>query len=190
MTSSKLPANASLNRLIAAIQDGDDDVRGSAWQDAAPAGAPAIQPLAALFNHMNFEVVRSAQRAAQRIVWHAGRPGAESEAKAVEQELLELLRNGSALVRRKALGWLSEIGGDAAVAPMARLLTDPECREEARCALLRLPSAGVSLVLRDAMAKAPESFRFALADALRRRGEQVEGYPTQKLTPTRSTAVR
>lgn len=190
MTSSNLPANELLNRLIAAIQDDDDNVRGSAWQEAAPAGAPAIQPLATLLHHKNFEVARSAQRAVQRIVRHAGRPGAESEAKAVEQELLELLTNRSAIIRREALGWLSELGGDTAVAPMAKLLKDPECREEARCALLRLPSAGVSVVLRDAIAHAPESFRFALADALRRRGEQVEGYPSQKLTPTRSTAVR
>lgn len=183
----------SIDRLVAAIRDGNDEVRGTAWQNAGPAGAPAIPHLASLMVNPNFEVMRSARRAIQRIVRHAGRPGAETEARAVEKELIALLgvdaAPATAPVRREALWWLSEIGSEAAVAPMSTLLGDPDTREDARCALMRLPGDAVSGALRKALATAPEPFRFALAESLRQRGEVVEGYPSQKLTPTKRTAV-
>jgi HEAT repeat protein len=65
--------------LIARIQSADDQVRGAAWQGAASAGAAAIQPLARLLTHTNFEVARSAKHALYRVVRQAGRPGARRE---------------------------------------------------------------------------------------------------------------
>jgi hypothetical protein len=72
---------------------------------------------------------------------------------------------------------------------MAALLLDPEVREDARCALMRLPGRKATASLRSAFAAAPEEFKFALAESLRQRGEKVKGYPSQKLVPTRPTAV-
>ena len=180
---------APVSVLIASIQSPDDTVRGPAWQGAGTAGAPAIQPLATLMTHPDFEVARSAKRALYRIVRHAGRPGAKSEAKAVEQELIALLQSDALVVRREALWMLSEIGSDKAIAPMSALLADDGAREDARCALMRFPSPKATAALHAAFAKAPEPFKFALAESLRQRGEKVTGYPSQRLVPTKQTSL-
>jgi HEAT repeat protein len=180
---------ASLDEFIAKIKSTDDKVRGPAWQGAAQYGAPAIKPLAAVMTDSDFEIARSARRALEVIVRHAGRPGAETEAQAVAAELILLLKVGATAVRREALWMLSEIGGNEAVAPMASLLSDQEVREDARCALTRLPGDKATAALKSALASAPEDFKFALAESLRKRGENVAGYPSRKLVPTRQTTV-
>jgi HEAT repeat protein len=179
----------AVDDLIAKIKSADDKVRGPAWQGAAPYGAPALKPLAALMSDSNFEVARSARRAMYVIVRHAGRPGARKEAKAAEEDLIPLLKSDQPAVRREVLWMLSEIGSDAAVAPMAALLTDKEVREDARCALMRIPEKKVKAALKSALAAAPEDLKYALAESLRKLGEKVDGYPSQKLVPTRQTTV-
>ena len=179
----------SLDELIARIKSTDDKVRGAAWQGADAYGAPAIKPLAGVMTDPNFEIARSARRAIEVIVRHAGRPGSKKEAQAVEKELIPLLKSEAVPVRREALWMLSEIGNDEAVAPMAALLTDPEVREDARCALLRIPGRKATAALKSAFAQAPEDFKYALADALRIRGEKVEGYPSRKMVPVKPTSV-
>jgi HEAT repeat protein len=124
-----------------------------------------------------------------KIVRHAGRPGAKKETKAVEKELIPLLKSDAVTIRREVLWMLSEIGDDDAIAPMAALLTDKEVREDARCALMRLPGRKATAVLKSAFSSAPEEFKSALAESLRKRGEKVSGYPSQKLVPKRSTTV-
>jgi len=180
---------ASVDEFIAKIKSADDKVRGPAWQGAAPYGAAAIKPLAEVMADPNPEIARSARRAIEVIVRHAGRPGAKKEAQAVEKELIPLLKSELVTVRREALWTLSEIGGDEAVAPMAALLTDVEAREDARCALLRIPGRKSSAALKSAFGQAPEEFKYALADALRIRGEKVDGYPSRKLVPVKPTSV-
>ena len=137
----------------------------------------------------DFEISRCAKRALYKIVRHAGRPGASKEAQAVEKELIPLLQSSAVPVRREVLWMLSEIGGDDAIAPMAALLTDKEVREDARCALMRLPGTKATAALKSAFDSAPEEFKFALAESLRVRGEKVTGYPSQKLVPTRATTA-
>lgn len=180
---------ASVDDLVARIKSADDKVRGPAWQNAGPAGAPAVKALAGLMTDEAFEVARSAKRALYKIVRHAGRPGADAEARAVEKELVPLLKSDAAVVRREVLWMLSEIGSEAAIPPMAALLSDKEVREDARCALMRFPHAGATAALKQAFASAPEEFKYALAESLRKRGETVTGYPSQRLTPTRQTSV-
>ena len=188
-TSSHAAEAASMDEFIAKIKSTDDKVRGPAWQGAAPYGAPAIKPLAGLMTDANFEIARSARRAIEVIVRHAGRPGAKKEAQAAEKELIPLLKSEAAVVRREALWMLSEIGSDDAVAPMAALLSDAEVREDARCALLRIPGRKTTSALKSAFAQAPEDFKHALAEALRIRGERVDGYPSRKLVPVKPTSV-
>lgn len=181
--------SAALAEFLEKIKSPDDAVRGPAWQNAGPLGAPAVVPLGEIMTHADFEVARSAKRAIERIVRQAGRPGAESERRAVAGELVKLLRHAHPNVRRHALWMLSEIGEDDAVPPMAALLGDAEVREDARCALERIPGKAATAALRQAMAVAPESFKYALAHSLRVRGEKVEGYPSQKRVPTKPTRV-
>jgi len=179
----------SVSDLVARIKSTDDKIRGPAWQGAGPVGAPAVKPLAAVMTDPDFEISRSAKRALYKIVRHAGRPGAKKEAQAVEKELIPLLQNSAVPVRREVLWMLSEIGGDDAVTPMAALLTDKEVREDARCALMRLPGRKATAALKSAFGSASEEFKSALAESLRVRGEKVSGYPSQKLVPARATTV-
>lgn len=174
---------ADVRAVVETIRTGDDKTRGEAWQGAASLGPGGVRPLSDLLLHEDFEVARSAKRAIWRIVRHAARPGAEAEARAVEQALVPLLGHFSAAVRREVLWMLSEIGGDEAAGPVARLLQDREVRDDARCALQRIPGQQATTMLQTAMHTAPEEFRYNLAEALRKRGVKVEGYPSKKLQP-------
>ena len=175
--------------FIARIQSKDDTVRGPAWQTAARWGAPAVKPLVSVMQDQDFEVARSARRALWVITRHAGRPGATKEAKAVAHELVAFLSGSPKASQREMLWMLSEIGSDDDVAAMAALLTDSSMREDARCALMRMPGRKATAALKSAFGRAPEEFKFALAESLRQRGESVKGYPTQKLVPSRQTTV-
>jgi len=178
-------------QLVAEIQSTDDSVRGPAWQNAGPAGAPAVQPLAGLLTHADFEIARSARRALYQIVRHAGRPGSGKAPAAIERELLAAMAaERSADARRHLLWMLSEIGGNGAVAPIAALLSDVELREDARCVLQRIPGSKSIAALKKALAKAPADFQPALADALRARGQKVSGHPSRKLTPIKQTSFK
>lgn len=149
-----------------------------------------MKPLVAVMTDPDFETARSARRAVWQIVHYAGRPGAAKEAQAVEAELIPLLKHDAAMVRREVLWMLSEIGGPAAVTPMAALLSDQEVREDARGAIQRIPGAASIKALQAALDTAPEDFKFSLAEGLRKRGEKVAGYPSQKLVPTKQTSVK
>jgi HEAT repeat protein len=175
----------SVDELIAKIKDPDDNVRGPAWQNAGPAGAPAVKPLALLMAEQDMEIARSAKRGLWVIVRHAGRPGADKEKRAVAAELLPLLQSAPVPVRREALWMLSEISADDSVKAIAACLAEPAIREDARAALERIPGQRSVAALKDALQSAPEEFKPAIAQSLRVRGVKVSGYPSQKLVPTR-----
>ena len=176
----------SASDLVARLRSKDEEVRGDAWQQAGPAGADAIPLVATLWTDPDFEVARSAKRAVWNIVRHAGRPGAAKEAKAVEAALVPLTGHVSPAVRREVIWMLSEIGGNDAVEALEILLNDRDVRDDARCALERIPGGRSVRVLQRALKTAPEEFRYALAESLRKRGEKVQGYPSQKLVPTKA----
>lgn len=176
----------SVSDLIAKIKNTDDAVRGPAWQNAGPFGAPAVKPLAEVMTHSEMEVARAAKRALWKIVRHAGRPGADAERTAVAKQVVALLNDAQpVVVRREALWMLSEIGGSDAVKPIAASLSDREVREDARAALERIPGAESLAALQAGLASVAEEFKPAVAQSLRVRGVKVSEYPTQKLTPTR-----
>ena len=185
-----MPTNPSPDDLIARLRSPDDTVRGPAWQGAAAAGVTAVKPLAGLMSDPDRETARAARRALWVVVRYAGRPGAAKEAAAITHELILCLESQPMAVRSEVLWMLSEIGGDEAIMPMAGLLSDPVFREDARCALTRLPGRKATAALRTAFTSAPEEFKFALAESLRKRGDSVRGYLTRKLVPSRATAVR
>ena len=85
---------------------------------------------------------------------------------------------------------LSEIADDEAVGPVAAMLLDQTLREDARATLQRIPGDKSLAALKAALANAPEDYKPAIAVSLRARGEKVAGYPSQKLAPTKSTAVK
>jgi HEAT repeat protein len=175
--------------LVDRIKSPDETVSGAAWQSAAPYGAAAVQPLAALMADEGFELSRKAKRALYLVIRHVGVPAAAKERAAVERQLILVLASSPPRVRREVLWMLSEIGSAQAIGPMAALLADKELREDARCALTRHPAPGAVTALKSAFAHAPRDFKYALAESLRERGEKVDGYPNRKLVPTAQTSV-
>jgi len=182
-------SDADIQDLIERIKSPDETISGAAWQSAGPYGAAAVKPLAALMADGDFELARKGKRALFVIVRYVGHPAAAGQRRAVERELIVVLRSGPSRVSRHVVWMLSEIGSARAVRAMAALLADPELREDARCALTRLPAQSAVTALKSAFAVAPEDFKYALAESLRQRGEKVEGYPSRKLVPTAQTTV-
>jgi HEAT repeat protein len=181
--------NAGIQGLVDRIKSLDETISGAAWQSAGPYGAAVVKPLATLMADGDFELARKAKRALYRVVRHVGHPAAARERRAVERELILLLGSSSSRVRREVVWMLSEIGSPRAIGPMAALLADKELREDARCALTRHPAPSAVTALKSSFAAAPEDFKYALAESLRQRGEEVEGYPSRKLVPTAQTNV-
>jgi len=183
----------TLEELIARIKNSDDKVRAAAWENAGPLGAAAIAPLAAIMIDENIEVGRAAKNALWKVVRHAGRPGADSERKAVETALCSLLGNEQEdVVRREALWMLSEIGGEAAVVAIRDIpgiVENEALREDARCTLERIPTQSAIDVLQEGLEVAPDDYKAAIAQSLRARGVHVPGLPCQKRVPTRETNV-
>ncbi len=182
--------NQNIAGLIERIKSSDEAVSGAAWQNAGAYGAPAVQPLAELMSDPDFELSRKARRALYRVVRRGGYPWSGREREAIEVELVQALEAAPALVRRELVWMLSEIGSRRAVPTMAALLADGELREDARCALTRHSAPEAIAVLKSAFAKAPDEFKYALAESLRQRGEAVEDYPSRKLIPKAQTSVQ
>jgi hypothetical protein len=184
-------ADLTLDKLIEDIQSTDDTTRAKARDDAGPVGAQAVLPLAKIAGGGELEVARAANRAIQNIVYYAGRPGAEDEAKAVAAELLKLLGDAQPVqLRRDALWMTWQIAGEEAVEPVAALLANAELREDARMALERLPGEKATAALQAALAKAPDADKPAVAHSLRVRGVETPGIPDLRLVPTKQTSVR
>jgi HEAT repeat protein len=184
-TTSSAAEKQGVDDLIAKLRDPDDKVRGAAWQNAGSLGALAVKPLANIMTDADMEVARAAKRGLWKIVRYAGRPGADSERKAVANELIGLLVGQPTPVRREVIWMLSEIGDSEAVKPIATMLNDREAREDARAALERIPGKESLSALQAGLASVPEEFKPAIAHSLRVRGVKVSGYPSQKLVPTR-----
>jgi HEAT repeat protein len=156
-----LPARAEedtkCKALLKNITSQNEDVRFAARAEAALVGAPAVAALvewvdeareppppdAAAREHRR-EVAITARAALERLVHHAGRPGADAEREAVAAELAKALAPGQTLkTKREVLLLVGFIGGDAQVNAVAKLLEDPDAnvRETARLTLERMPGA-------------------------------------------------
>ncbi len=183
--------NKAVDELVAGIRDASDKVRTQAWLNAGKAGPAAVKPLAAVMTDSDLEVARAATRALWQLARHAGRPGADKEKQAVETQLIRLLGDeNSVSVRREVLWMLSEIGGANSVKPVAGLMTNNELREDARMVLERIPAKGAVAALKAGFEAAPEDFKSNIAQSLRKRGQEVAGYPCQKLVPKKKTDLK
>lgn len=176
--------------LIERIKSSDDKLRGEAWQTAGPVGASAVKPLAEIMAGGDMEMARAAKRAMWNIVRYAGRPKADKERRRIESELLPLLASGNANARREFAWMLSEIGSADSVAALATLLSETELREDARAALQRIPGRKSLQALEAALSTGAADHKAAIAVSLRARGERIDGYPNEKLVPTKKTQVK
>jgi hypothetical protein len=170
-----------IKAFLARIQDANPDVRLAVVKEAGSVGAPAIMPLGGLMASVDKGVAKSAGEALQVIVYHADRPGAEPEKRAVSQALAQLLTADlPRKVRAEAAHLLGFVGGDEAVPPLARLLGDPETREEARLALERIPGSASTHALQNALRSAPADFKANLEQSLRHKQVSMKTVGTEK----------
>ncbi len=184
-------AKLTLEALIDNVQSTDETVRAAARDDAGSVGAEAVVPLANIATGQDMDISRAAQRALQNIVYHAGRPGAGDEAKAVTGKLLKLLGDSQPMQFRREVLWMTwQIGGEEAVEPVALLLRNSELHEDARMALERLPGEGATAALQSALASATEAQKPALAYSLGVRGVTISGVPDLRLKPTKETSTQ
>jgi HEAT repeat protein len=180
----------TIEQLLAAIKSDDPDTRTNAWLHAGQLGAKPLKPLAEIVTSGPLEVSRAAKRAMWKIVRTAGAPDASGK-EDVCAELVDLLDDSqSVAIRRETLWMLSEIGGDQQVPAIADLLGDKELCEDTRMVLERIPGDVSLAALKTGFAKATEQFKPNIAQSLRKRGVTVDGYPCQKLVPTRETKVK
>jgi len=180
-----------LDGLLAGIKSDSAEKRTQAWQSAGQIGAPAVKSMAKVMADDNLEVARAAKRALWQIVRYTGRPGANTEKRAVEVELIELLDDETPVaIRREVLWMLSEIGSRRSIDPIAGLMKNEDLREYACMALERIPNRRAVAALKAAFEEAPEDFKPNIVQSLRKRGEEVAGYPCQKLVPTKQTDVK
>jgi HEAT repeat protein len=180
-----------VDELLAEIKSDSAEKRTEAWQSAGKVGAPAVKPLAKVMTEDDLEVARAAKRALWQIVRYTGRPGANQEKRVVETELVGLLGDEQPVaVGAEVLWMLSEIGARRSIKPIAELLRNEDLREDARMALERIPGNRAVEALKAGFETAPEDFKTNIAQSLRKRGEEVAGYPCQKLVPTKKTDVK
>src|SRR5438874_2149254 len=173
---SVLIGDTDVQALVAKIKGSDLDARAGAINEAAPLGAPAIAPLAGVAGGGDRGAAKAAREAIQRVAYYATRPGAGEDERAVAAELLKLIGTGrSRAVRAEAIRLVGILGGPDAATPLQRLLFDPDVREEARLALIRLPGPTADAALHLAMRTAPEDFRPALDLALQQRRRRAAG---------------
>jgi hypothetical protein len=183
--------NLTLDALLKDIQSSDDNERAAARDAAGTVGASAVSPLAGIAVGGEQEIARAAKQAIQNIVYHAGRPGAEDEARAVSAELLKLLDDSQPVQFRRDVLWMTwQIAGEEAAEPVAALLDNADLNEDARMALERLPGQKATAALQAALDAAEEDQKPALAHSLRFRGVEVPGVPDMRLVPTKETSVK
>jgi HEAT repeat protein len=182
----------TIPEIISALTSSDGSQRAAALEAASKLGAPGIEAISPLLAHSETEHRRAAQRALAGIVRQAGATGKLGQpAAAAERALLaSLARHSDEQARRDIIWFLSEVGQADTVKALADLLNDAGLREDARCALERIPGTASIKALKAGFDRAPDEFKFALAESLRKRGETVSGYPSQRLVPTRDTEVQ
>jgi len=181
----------TLDRLLEQIQSKDDAQRAAARNQAATLGALAVAPLARLASEASLEVARAANQALQDIVHHAGRPGAENQARAVSRELVKLLGQTQSLqFQRDVLWMIGEIGDEEVVEAVAKQLINDALSEDARMTLERVPGDEATAALHRALVTASDEEKPALAHSLRLRGVDIPGVPDLRLVPTRQAPLR
>ena len=163
-----------LEAFLAGIGGPDGEARRAAFEAAAQYGAGAVAPLGQILAGEDRAAARAARLALEAIVAHAGRPGAEAEARAVSAALIELVRSDQpAAATRLEIPLLGLVGADEAVPALAELLGDPELGEPARQALQRIPGPLAAQALLDALETSDGTLQIGLIHALGNRRETV-----------------
>lgn len=174
----------TVDRLIRGLRAQRPSHREEALRGAPEVGVAAIAALGALAQDDNHDLRRRATRALWAVVRRAGRLGADADRAGACGALLTLLHDARAeALRRDALAMLGELAGAAEVPAIAALLDDAAVREDARMALENIPEDAARAALEDALARADDAFKPAIAQSLRARGVATPDFPCVKRVP-------
>ncbi|MCA1597026.1 MAG: FG-GAP-like repeat-containing protein [Chloroflexi bacterium] len=168
-----------ISDFISKLTSGDGGVRYTAWSGAGPAGSAAVVPVGDLMASPDKGVVKAARGALETIASYSTRPGAILEAEAVSQQLLKLAAPGRPIaVRVEAIHLLGFTAGRRSVPGLARLLSDPDVRDEARMALEQIPGGASLSALKRAVNSSPSDFQPALQQSIGNRSMRwAAGFP-------------
>jgi HEAT repeat protein len=180
----------TLDELLASLKSADPNVRAEAWTRAGQVGSSALEPLAEIMATGELEVGRVAQCAMWKITRAASAPNALGRRDTITALTRLLDQSHPVPVRREVMWMLSEIAEGDAVKPIAALLHHEDLREDCRMVLERIPGRRSLEALKIGFDAAPEPFKYHLAQSLRARGVEVDGYPCQKLVPKKETRVK
>ncbi len=150
-----------------AILQADDASRAGAADKAIELGPKAIPALFEIMGGENHSADKAAVYAAEKIVYIAGRPGAETDRAAAEKALITIAQSEKPQEQRLfAIRLLSYVGKDAAVSALGALLKDKDMQEMARWALVRIPGQASVDALAGALGSASGRFKAGLIQAL------------------------
>jgi hypothetical protein len=168
-----------------ALRSSDAEARTNAWLAAGKVGTPAIPALVELMVQGEMESARAARSALRKIVRTVGTPGTQrrEKQKTVDSLIALLADDQPEAVRREAIWLVSELADDSASETLQGLLGNQELREDARCALERIPGRKSLAALEKALKTVPDDFKMNIVQSLRARGVEVPGYPCRKLVP-------
>jgi HEAT repeat protein len=158
---------AQSEKLIQDLRSENSDIRYAAWVAAANANPEIIPALGKLLTSDQPGVRKAADEALKKIVHSVGKDTGNARRTPVVNGLIGLTDPAySTWVRTVALRHLSAIGGDASVAPVAKLLRDPELQEEAAFCLERIPGGASDRALMAAFADVKDEFKPRILAAL------------------------
>ncbi len=171
----------SLKDWLDKLKSPDADVHNQAARAAGPWGAAAITPVAEMMASPDKGVARAATQAMQHIAYYSTRPGASPlETQRVSEELWKAASTPRPrMIRSQALNLLGLIGSGSIVPWLARLLNDPEVREDARLSLERIPGPQAQRALELALRQAPLDFQPNLRQSLYNRSLTMQSVGTQ-----------
>lgn len=164
---------ADKTKFLADIASSSADVRFAAWRSASEQGAEIIPELAKRAGGTDPGRNKAALEAMATLTHSVGKDIAGAKRGEVAQALVSVASSGTyALpVRAQALRLISLVGDDPAVLPVAKLLGNPELREEAVYCLERIPGAAAAKALLAAYPQAPRDFKPRVLAALGHRRE-------------------
>ena len=151
--------NPASEKFLADIRSDNAELRFAAWRRAGEMEPEVIPELGKLLIAEAPAVRNAADESLKTMVNSVGKEPGGAKRAAVARQLIALTDNGQPTwVRTVALRHLSLIGGDETVPAAAKLLTNPELREEAVYCLERIPGSASNAALMAAMSRVDASF--------------------------------
>lgn len=177
--------------LIASLSAPKAELRLDAARELAKLGAKPLNRLLAVIAMGEQPAATGATVAVDALVQNAAALKDGEERASVARVLVAVAEGGTQVgIRRYALRQLSLVGGEESVAPLSRLMKDPQVGEMARWALARIPGRAALQALLVALRTAPEPMQVGILNALGERGDTEAVEPIAEVMGGAPASVR